>query len=292
MQLKCFDPAVPLEQLDRAAFKFKHGLLGHPALTLENLARVLPTLPPRNVMYSARLLANGDDFEGTFKQRPMDQSLEATIESIRHSDSYILVNSPETDPSIAPLFSDLLHDVEALMRVRGAGTRAWDPRLFLFIASPNSVTPFHLDRYSTFLLQFRGSKQICVFPQWDERVVSHASREAYMAHAKTQLAWSDEREALGTAFSFSPGEALHIPFAAGHHVRNGPEDVSISLSIIFNTPQTRDWVLAHRWNHWARTRLRGLGYVPSPVPRGAWRDACKSVAWRAVAKAQSLVASR
>jgi len=292
MDLKCFDRSVPLDQLDRAAFKFKHGLLGHPALTLENLARVLPTLPPQNVMYSAKLLANGDDFETTFRQRPTEQSLEATIESIRHSDSYILVNRPDADPSIAPLFKELLHDVEALMRVRGAGTRAWDPRLFLFIASPNSITPFHLDRYSTFLLQFRGSKQITVFPQWDERVVSHTSREAYMAHADTRLAWSDERDALGTAFSFSPGEALHIPFAAGHHVRNGPEDVSISLSIIFNTPQTRHWVLAHRWNHWARTRLRGLGYRPAPVPHDAWRDVCKSVAWRAVAKAQQITGGR
>lgn len=288
MDLKCFDRGVPLDQLDRAAFKFKHGLLGHPALTLENLARVLPTLPQQHVMYSTKLLANGDDFESTYRHRPAEQSLEATIESIRHSDSYILVNKPELDPSIAPLFKDLLHDVEALMRVRGTGTRAWDPRLFLFIASPNSVTPFHLDRYSTFLLQFRGSKQITVFPQWDERVVTHRSREAYMAHANTHLAWSEERDALGTAFTFSPGEALHIPFAAGHHVRNGAEDVSISLSIIFNTPQTRHWVHAHRWNHWARARLRGLGYEPSPVPHAGWRDTCKSVAWRAVAKAQRI----
>ena len=36
-------------------------------------------------------------------------------------------------------------------------------------------------------------------------------------------------------FAFAPGEAIHIPFVGGHYVKNGPEDVSISLSFFFGT---------------------------------------------------------
>ena len=281
MQLKCLDASVLPNGLDRSAYKFQHKLMGHPALTLENLGNVIPALPKGQVMYSARQLSNGDDFEATFKKRPQDRSIEETIESIRSTDSYVMVRSPEAHASFAPLYRDLIHDVETAMQEFGVGAKALSPTLFLFIASPNSVTPFHIDRYSTFLLQFRGSKHVTVFPPWDERVVTSPAREAYMAYANTRLEWSQERELLGVAHSFAPGDALHIPFAAGHHVRNGAEDVSISMSIIFNTPETRDWLAALRWNHWVRTKF---GAAPASVPGDKRRDGAKSLAWRSFSK--------
>jgi Cupin-like domain len=170
----CFSNDFSAQKLDREAFKFQHKLMGHPTLTLENLARVIPALPKKHVMYSKGLLDTGADFETTFKARPKNQTIEETIENIRVKDSYIMVSSPEVDKSFAPVYAELLNDVNRLIKMRGVGERAISPKLYLFIASPNSVTPFHLDRYSTFLMQFRGSKQISVFPQWDEQVVSAA----------------------------------------------------------------------------------------------------------------------
>jgi hypothetical protein len=51
----CFGDGFELELLDRNAFKFKHTLLGHPTLSLENLARVIPALPKDRVMFSKGL---------------------------------------------------------------------------------------------------------------------------------------------------------------------------------------------------------------------------------------------
>ena len=79
--------------------------------------------------------------------------------------------------------------------------------------------------------------------------------------------WRPESEGLGHAFDFSPGEALHIPFAAGHHVRNGSDDVSISLSIIFKTAQTRQLMRAMQFNHYARRGLAPVGLTPRRVAR-------------------------
>lgn len=282
--LKCFTGVIDPHAFDRTPFKLHHQLLDHAALSLENLAAVLPRLPQSHVYYSQGLMHNGDDFEGIFRRRRRDISLAQTIENIRTADAYIMVRAPELDPSFAPLHQALREDVEKLMAVRGVGGRAIDAQLYLFIASPNSITPFHIDRYSTLLLQFRGSKDVTVFAPWDERVVSPSNQEAYVTYKNTRLPWSPEIDALGTRFRFEPGEALHIPFAAGHHVRNGGDDISISMSIIFNTDESMVWRQALAFNHAARR----LGFTPAPVGQGAWRDRTKSKLWQAKTRLDSL----
>ncbi|MGH6647296.1 cupin-like domain-containing protein [Aquabacterium sp.] len=276
----CFAEDIKSELLDRQPFKFHHQLLEHPALSLENLSRVLPTLPQQQVMYSKGLLDVADDFESTFRKKPRDRTLEETIDSIRTSDAYIMVRSPEVDPSFADLYKALCGEVATLMRARGVGQIPIDTQLYLFIASPNSITPFHIDRYSTFLMQFRGSKTVTVGMPWDDRVVSQPDREAYVVREKTKLPWSSRIDEFSTAFQFSPGEALHIPFIAGHHVCNGPEDVSISMSIIFNTDESIRWRNAISFNHVLRKQLNKVSLTPASVGQSAWRDAMKSSMWQ------------
>lgn len=278
--LRCFDDSVDASLVDRGSFVCGHKLMGHPALSLESLCRVLPRLPPGQVMYATRRLATEDNFEKTFKQRPLDRSVAETIETIRESDSYIMVNSPQVDESFADIYQDLIHDVQALMWERGVGDKAISPKLYLFIASPNSVTPFHIDRYSTFLMQFRGSRWVTVSDPWDERVVTSPDRENYVSYVSTQLPWTPEKDGVSTRYWFEPGQALHIPFVAGHHVHNGPDDVSISMSIIFNTPQTVDWRDALNFNQRARKVLRRVGLGPGPVGVNPDRDATKAKLWR------------
>ena len=43
--LTCFADDVRPDLFDRQPFMFKHRLLGHPALEMSNLARMIPTLP-------------------------------------------------------------------------------------------------------------------------------------------------------------------------------------------------------------------------------------------------------
>lgn len=277
--LRCFDPSVDGRELDREPFKFHHQLMGHPALELENLAKVIPSLPAEYVKYSKGLMRNGDDFENCNVLHRSQLSLAETIERMRTSDSYVMVRSPQIHESFQPVFRDLSGDVELLLR-RTFGQRdrlLIKPQLYLFIASPGSHTPFHIDRNSTMLLQFRGSKQVVLFPQWEPQVVSDEAREAYAAYDNTKLPWSESRDAFGQRFDFKPGEGLHIPFIAGHYVQNGTEDVSISMSIIFNTPESQAQLDALQLNH----KVRGMGWAPSPVGRHLGRDQLKSFLWRA-----------
>jgi hypothetical protein len=274
------DEPLDYGRIDREPFIFKHKLTGHPALTLENLSRVIPALPKQNVFYSAGL-SRLDNFDKAHIEKANGLTIEQTIEQIRTSDSYIMVRSPERDPSFHALFQQLLADVNEMTGASG-GASGDGTKLYMFIAAPGAVTPFHFDRNSTLLFQFRGQKNIWVAPPWDERVVSAADKEAFVARSGRRPLWRDEMEALGTAFHFSPGEALHIPFISPHYVRNGTDDVSISLSIIFNTRATAAQLRALEFNHAARTR----GFSPARVGASGARDAAKSAAWRCASYAR------
>jgi hypothetical protein len=275
--LTCFANDLDKNLLDRQPFKFAHRLMGHPALELENLGRVLPALKPEQVFFSKSTRNTGEDLDRLHLNQRNGLSIEETIHNIKTSDSYIMVRSPETDPSFADLHKALLADVESLIQARGAGRVALESMLYMFIASPNSVTPFHIDRYSTFLTQFRGSKTVTVFPAWDKRVVNPQECEDYVAYsAQRGPKWSPQSERYGTAFEFSPGEALHIPFLAGHHVRNGADDVSISLSIIFKTDETERLRNVILFNRKARKLLSPVGLEPSLPGQSESRDFAKA----------------
>jgi hypothetical protein len=277
---------MPAQKFDREAFKFTHQLLGHPALSLGNLAKVLPTLPPGNVSYVSKRMSEANNFEAFFSERGRGSSIEETIENIRTSDAYIAVQAPQADASFSPVFKDLVADVQKVLAQRGVGGQPLNPRMYLFIASPNAITPFHFDRYANFLLQFRGRKTVSVFPTWNPDVVSHADREAYVSYARTDLNWTPDKDRWATAFDFGPGEAIHIPFAAGHHVRNGPDDVSI----FFDTDENLRWRRALSFNHYMRRALQPLNVAPAAVGERPALDRVKSLLWGPVS--QAIKASR
>ena len=257
---KCVDSGIDFEKFDNTPFKFSHKILNHKALTIENLAQALPRMPRDRVKYSKGYNHVGGDFDNAINTHKNNLTLEETIENIKTSNSYIAVHGAEIDPSFKELYDDLIADAETMMKLKGkVGNKVLSPRIFLFIASPGAYTPFHLDRNTTFLFQFRGSKEVAIFPQFDPKVMDPAQREAYADYDSFDLTWKDEMDQYGHKFNFTPGEGIHIPFISGHYVKNGTEDVSISMSIIFRTEQSQMWLDAMGFNNRLRRHLAKLG---------------------------------
>lgn len=279
---KIFSGDIDASLLDRKPFTFSHQLVGHPALSLESLSRTLPELPPEKVQFSKGLQDLGIHFDSAHRQHPNGLSLEQTIERLKTTSSYIAVLDPEAHPAFQGLYRDLLAEVSALRR----HTRITEPRMWLFIASPNAMTPFHFDRYSNFLMQIRGSKQVAVFPNFDEAIVPAAECESYMHREEARPLWRPELDRYAQKFDFRPGDTLHIPYVAGHYVKNGPEDVSISLSFFFQTDETLRWTHAMQLNHKLRTRL---GINPRPVGQSKRLDALKATALPTLRRVRRLV---
>jgi hypothetical protein len=127
-------------------------------------------------------------------------------------------------------------------------------------------------------MQVRGSKTVTVVPALDKRGVNTNECEDYVARcAPRGPQWNPRSEPFATSFDFAPGEALHIPYVAGHHVRNGAEDVSISLSIIFKTAHTERMRKAMCFNRKARKLLAPFGMTPSVAGQSAFKDSLKAV---------------
>jgi hypothetical protein len=141
---------------------------------------------------------------------------------------------------------------------------------FIFVSSPGSVTPYHIDPENNFLLQIRGSKTVHLFDPEDRLVLPEEKIEAFFQGAHRNLVIADEMMDRGQYFELAPGEGLHFPVVAPHWVKNGPE-VSVSFSITFQTNDSRRRQSLHRFN----SGLRKLGLRPAAVNQSPWRDELK-----------------
>ena len=272
---QCFNTDIQPDSLDKAPFQFSHRLMGHPALELGNLATALPALGER-VMYSKGLSNLGANLDRAHLDEQNGLSIEETIEQIRTTPSYIAVRGPEHHPSFQDLHRVMCEDIAKLMRTNGTGRLPENAEMWLFIASPGAITPFHFDRFSNFLLQFRVSKEVAVFEPWNDEVITATQYEAYTARNDRQMDWADEKDRFAHKFHFHPGQAIHIPFLGGHYVKNGPEDVSISMAIFYDTDQTRRFKQALFINDLLRRRAARFGWQPRAVNSAGSLDGFKS----------------
>ena len=152
---------------------------------------------------------------------------------------------------------------------------------FIFVSSPNAVTPFHLDPEHNVLLQIRGSKTMMIVPG-DESVVPPEKHEAYHVGGHRNVPWLDDYEARGFKCELIPGDAVHVPLMWPHWVKNGPEP-SISFSITWKSRWVYEEADIRGLNH--MLRRAGLNpAAPAPFPR---RNPAKAYAYRAIRKAKT-----
>ncbi|MGV3481284.1 MAG: cupin-like domain-containing protein [Sphingobium sp.] len=253
-----------------------HRLLAHPLLTLESLAELGARLPAKSVEYNSGTLPIGVDPAATPGN---GLGIEETIRSIEQNGSWMVLKNVEQDPGYAALLNGALAEIVPVIDpVTGPMDKL---EAFIFVSSPNAVTPFHFDPEHNILLQIRGSKTMTVFPADDAELASHYAHEAFhRGEHHRNLPWQEAFAAKGKAFTLAPGDAIHVPVKAPHWVQNGP-DVSISLSVTWRS----DWSLEEADARLANHYLRKLGLDPSAPGRFPQRNRTKAIVHRAYAKA-------
>lgn len=239
-------------------FPLRHDLTGHPAFTLERLIELARRLPPNLVEYNAGDLPITQDPTATPRT---GLSIEETIRRIAECRSWMVLKRVEVDPEYRKILDDCLDQIAPIvpgMRGRQA---------FVFISSPGSVTPYHIDHEYNFLLQLRGEKAITIF---DRSMLTELEIERFYRGEHRNLVYDEAKASLGRTFELKPGDGVHVPVNAPHFVKNGPE-VSVSFSVTFRTPDgdRRSSV------YWVNQRLRQLGLAPRPVGRTPMVDRAK-----------------
>lgn len=247
------------------AMALTHGLADHPLLALAALADLAERIPAESVEYNLGALPLG--------LRPDDTpsnglTLGETIRTIETNGSWAVLKNVERDPAYGALLDRALAELEPL------AARRTGPMLnreaFIFLSSPGSVTPFHIDPEHNILLQIRGSKTMTVFPARDDELVPPRKSEDFHDGGHRNLEWDDRFMARGVAVALEPGDAIHVPVKAPHFVRNGSA-VSISLSITWRSERSIAEGDLHSFNAMLRRWKMPVGKVARQPERQAAR---------------------
>jgi hypothetical protein len=267
----------------RAAYPCKparlsHGLVGHPLLNLESLAELAERLGPDNVEYNAA------DLPIAVPQEDLPAnglSALETIRSIEENASWMVLRQVQTDPVYGALLRAALAEMRPI--VEKATGEMLKLEGFIFISSPNAVTPLHFDPEYNILLQIRGSKEMTIFPAEDAEILTHRFQEQYHVGGPRNLPWRDEFAARGCTHHLTPGDALYVPVTSPHWVKNGPE-VSISFSVTWRS----NWSFNQAGAHALNGRLRRLGLNPKPPKHFPESNLLKCLTYRALSRADRI----
>ncbi|MCZ8325206.1 MAG: cupin-like domain-containing protein [Sphingomonadaceae bacterium] len=255
------------------AHKLPHTLGRHPLLEIEALAQLAEALPRASVEYNQADLPIG------ISEKPdvPTLSIGETIRRIEESGSWAALKNIEQVPAYAALLADLLAEIQPQIEAKTG--RMLKTQGFIFITSPNGVTPYHFDPEHNILLQIRGRKVMTQFPAGDANFAPDEVHETYHTGGGRELTWRDELLAGGTEFPLEPGEALFVPVMAPHFVRNGPEP-SVSLSITWRS----EWSFAEADARAFNSVLRRIGIQPRSTGRWPHANRATALGWRVIRK--------
>lgn len=262
-----------------APVRLEHRLGDHPLLRDNALADLAQAMRPVDVEYNRADLPVGID--------PADVpdnglSIAETIANIATNGSWMVFKFIEQVPAYRELLHQTLAEIEPA--VRAVTGEMMKLEGFIFLSSPDAVTPFHMDPEHNILLQLKGSKTMTVFPADDEELAPGVAHEAFHNGGHRNLEWRDDFAARGQAFDLSAGQAIYVPVKAPHWVKNGPAP-SLSLSITWQS----EWAYREQYARAMNATLRRFGLNPAPPKRFPHQNHAKSLAWRTISKVQRTV---
>jgi hypothetical protein len=277
-----FDDGTFRRDYNRRPFTVQHTLVGHPLFQFPALSALAERrLPHGDVLHWSGRIPVTADFDHAYRNHATGVSLENTLARIADAGSFVVINFPEHDPLYAPLLRALYNDIRV-------GSEPLDPGMteimaYVFISSPHSVTPYHMDREMNFLLQIQGTKLVHLWDARDRTIMTEQQVERLFGDPRAKRpGYKEEFAALVHEHHLKPGIGVHHPFIAPHWVKNGPE-VSISLALTYRTRESQRITQAYQVNY----AMRRLGLSPAPVGAFAPRDALKGNAYGALRDAKN-----
>jgi hypothetical protein len=268
--------AAPRIHLDPATFDpwkiqaLTHALAEHPLLQIDALVELGERQQERRLVRTHTADATaGTSFAEAPDLHPNTKGAAATLADIAQARAWMSLLNVQADPIYRRLIDEVLDEVRPIVEPRDPGMcyrAGW-----IFVSSPNAVTPFHIDHEHNFILQIRGTKRLHAWDPFDRVVVSERAQELFHdAHSRELVTWSEAFRARARVLDLVPGLGGYMPSTTPHMVENGPEP-SITISFTYYTDATRRRELIYRGN----ARLRRLGIEPTPVGASPGRDRVK-----------------
>ena len=255
-----FDDAFPGRSME-----FIHDLHHDDRLTLAAVADLADRLPRRSVIADTAaqplLVPQGGPPRGAL-ERPGD-----VIRDLSNANAWLTLLNVEDDPGMADLMNTQLDQLESSMIAR-QGKRGKVRRrvAFVFVSSPNSVTPVHFDIEHSLLMQVSGCKTVSI-GRWENDAARRHEFDRYWDGSHGRIESVPPEVA---AYTVTPGRAVYIPPGTPHWVHNGP-DISLSVTLTYFTAATvRENRIEDFNSHLRRRRMK-----PREPGRSATVDTAK-----------------
>jgi hypothetical protein len=252
--------------------EFAHGLQEDGRLTLSAVADLADRLPRTSVICDTAaqplLVPQGGPPRGALA-RPGD-----VIRNLDDANAWLTLLSIEDDPAYADLMNTTLDQLQLGM----IGRPDMRHRVgFIFVSSPNSVTPAHFDIEHSLLMQVSGAKTVSFGRFEDEQARRHeVGRYWDGSHGRIQALPSEQ-----ASYPLTSGRGVYIPPVTPHWVRNGPA-ISLSVTLTYFTAASERENLVEACN----ARLRRLHLNPRQPGQSTVVDFAKIAAMRAKALAR------
>ena len=246
----------------------RHSLCDHPLLQLPKLRELAESFAgTSHIKYAMPNRKKGSAFY-TLSESEAKKDIRSTFDRIDTPGTWAAIYFAEKHKDYGALIRETLDAMKPVIEPVDPGMHGYS--LFLFIASPPTVTPFHIDRENNFNVQILGRKHLRVWPAGDRLTVPDQAIEAYFVDdTLRKLHYREEFESRALDYDVGPGEGVYIPSTAAHCVTT--EDggwatpgnaVSISLALTYFTAATRRRAYAYLFNQFARRRF--AAYPASP----------------------------
>lgn len=254
-------------------FAIRHQLAGHPLLTLPRLAQLASKLPRDLIEYSSGKVAISQDPDSvpSVTLDPVE-----VVRQIETAGAWMVLKRVENDPDYRRLLEDTLLSVaraRGFASLKEAGFEQIEG--YIFVSSPNSTTPFHLDSEDNFFVQIFGEKTFAIYDNADRSIASDDEIERSMTKHRN-IAFDEAFRPRGIEFHMNGGDGCYVPYQWPHWVRTAGSH-SISMAITWKT------VAVRRNNdlHFCNSMLRGLGFPQKAPGASPAFDAVKLAIYRA-----------
>ncbi len=266
--------------------RLRHQLADHPLMTTQSLAALALRIDPDYVRFHDGERSIGTHMGSLLQIDPTRHNLRHALDHLGKVSTFVQIINVRSDPAYRALLDELLDEVVPFLPPRDRHLLNRDAAAFL--ASPGSITPFHLDHEQNFLCHIRGPKTFYVWDHRDRSVVSERALEIFYQEGKLrEVAYRTEIQPKATAIELEPGDTIYMPMGAPHAAVTGT-GVTVTFSILMNTQSSFDTVEAYRANH----ALRRLGLSPKPVGDSVVRDSLKRRTLGAVRRVRDLARGR
>jgi hypothetical protein len=261
-----------------------HALSDHPLLQIDALVELGKRQQERNLVrtHSADATA-ATSFADAPTLHPNQAGAATTLADIANARAWMSLLNVQADPTYRAFIDEILEEVRPVVDRRDPGMcyrAGW-----IFVSSPNAVTPFHMDHEHNFIMQIRGTKRLYTWEPTDRVVVSERGQELFHdKHSRELVTWSEDWRPRARILDLEPGMGGYMPSTSPHMVENGPEP-SITISFTYYTDSTRRRELLYRGN----AGLRRLGIEPTPVGVSTNRDRMKIAMLSGFTSAKNLV---